>query len=424
MRRQRRNRKLISKGIAATAALGVSISLLAGCSALSAIVPAKTEAVSEQVKTVKVEKVARQRLGEPPEHAAEVVSSVQFEVAAKTGGDVEQVFRRRGDPVQEGETLLRLSAGAAQFERQKAALAVKSAQDALDKAKKDLEYSRSEVRNLIQKMEQSMTDLTRSTNKLKNDYDVGLAKKGQVDQAESQLKTMRLDLDLLKKRQKSLETQDSLSSLQAQLSSSQMALQQAEQALADTEIKAPADGILTDLPLERGMAVSLGARIGIIQKLDPIKIKAQLQEDAAKLVRGKQELTYFIPNTTQTASAKISYLSSVIDAQTKTYELNLEVNNTDMLLKPGMKTRVQLTTEEEQITIAVPTPSVLKTGGETYVYVLNGDTAEKRIVQLGRQNDSELKQEIVSGLQEGELLIVSGQNLLRDKDKVQLTGGE
>jgi predicted transcriptional regulator len=84
-----------------------------------------------------------------------------------------------------------------------------------------------------------------------------------------------------------------------------------------------------------------------------------------------------------------------------------------------MRVQVQLTSEEEQIVAAIPTLSVVREAGETYVFVLVGDTVEKRKVELGRLNG--LVQEVLSGVKEGEQLVVSGQHQLKDKEKVQLS---
>jgi RND family efflux transporter MFP subunit len=166
------------------------------------------------------------------------------------------------------------------------------------------------------------------------------------------------------------------------------------------------------------MTIQPGTKVGHLQQLDPIRIKAQLTESSAKLVRGKQELIYYVPGSTERPKAKINYLSDSMDAQTKSYELELEVANPTGALKPGTKVQVQLTYEEEQIVITVPTLSVVRESGDSFVFVLVGDTVEKRKVELGRLN--ELNQEVVSGVKEGEQLVVSGQNQLKDKEKVQL----
>jgi multidrug efflux pump subunit AcrA (membrane-fusion protein) len=110
-------------------------------------------------------------------------------------------------------------------------------------------------------------------------------------------------------------------------------------------------------------------------------------------------------------------MADVMSAQTKSYSLELEVQNPERKLKPGMKVQIMLNEEADQVVVTVPTTSVIREGGETFVYVLNGNVAEKRKVELGRLKDT--YQEAISGVKEGEQVIVSGQNLLKDKETVQ-----
>ncbi|OXM85202.1 efflux RND transporter periplasmic adaptor subunit [Paenibacillus rigui] len=406
--------------------LALSFAIIAGCSDTIPISSTNTPAGQEQaLKSVKVIKVAKQKIGDPVEHAGDVQSSIQFDVVAKAAGDIESILKARGDLVQEGEVIVRLNSSEAKFQRDKANLAVETAQSAISKAKerarKDLENQKRELALSIDKLEQSLVDLTKSYNKAKNDYEVGLATKAQVYQAEVQLRSTRFDLEQMKQKKNTLVVDDSAADLETQLKNAQISLLQLEQSMSYLEVKAPVSGILTELPLEVGMTLQTGAKLGVIQKVDPIRIKAFLNTDEAKFVSNKTELSYYITGTSQKAKGKVSFLSKVIDPETKAYELNLEIPNKDMALKPGMKAVMQLTDEQEQIVVAVPTYSMVKEGDDSYVFVLNGDVVEKRKIQPGRLNDS--IQEVVSGLKEGEL-IVTNPGPLKDKEKVQHSAAE
>jgi RND family efflux transporter MFP subunit len=245
-----------------------------------------------------------------------------------------------------------------------------------------------------------------------------LITKQQLEQAETQWKHLTMDLELLKQKQQTLLTSDSLAQLETQVESARLAMVELERALSHYEVKAPVSGILTELPVVEGMTLQAGMKVAHIQQMDPILLKAKLTENAAQLVRGKQELVYYVPGENIRGQAKITYLSDSMDAMSKSYELELEVANPDHALKPGMRVQVQLTAEDEQIVPAIPTLSVVREAGETYVFVLVGETVEKRKVELGRLNG--LIQEVLSGVKEGEQLVVSGQNQLNDKEKVQL----
>lgn len=404
--------------------LAMSFTIIAGCSETIPLSHETSAAVQEQpLKSVKLYKVGKQKIGDPVEHAADVLSSVQFDIIAKAGGDIVQVLKNREEWVQEGEVIVRVNSVDANFEKEKATLAVETIKTAINKsrerARKDMETQKRELNNSILKLEMGLGDMTRSYNKLKNDYEVGKATKAQLYQMDVQLRNAQMDLDQLKQRQKQTvqDSGDSLSDMETQLKSAQLSLQQVEQSMSYLDIKSPASGILTGMNLEAGMTLQPGSKIGLIQKLDPIKIKAMLSTEEAKYVSNKTELTYYLPGTTQKYKGRISFLSKVIEPESKAYEISLDVPNKEMALKPGMKVWLQLTEEQDQIVLTIPTYSIVKQGEDSYVYVLVGDSVEKRKVQLGRVNEPD--QEVLSGVNEGEQIVISNPNQLKDKEKVQ-----
>ncbi|GAA3411716.1 efflux RND transporter periplasmic adaptor subunit [Paenibacillus hodogayensis] len=417
MRQSRLKRKSFRSGAKIAAALVLTVAVAAGCTT-GGKEAAPAAAQEQTIKSVKVQPLAKQKIGEPLEQIADVVAATQLDVIAKAGGDVKELTVKRGDQVNAGDVIARLDPVDMKLQKDKVALQLQSSQQALTKAKKDFTDSKTEMANGVKKMEQALQDITKTYNKARNDYDQGLITKQQLEQTETAWKNQTLDLDLLKQKQKTLETTDALSALETQVQSASLSMKELDRSIANLDIKAPVSGILTELPVVVGMTVQPGTKIGHLQQLDPILIKAQLTESSAKLVRGKQELVYYVSGSAEKAKAPIKYLSQSMDAQSKSYELELEIANPNGALKPGTKVQVQLTTEQEQVVLTVPTLSIVRESGDTFVFVLVGDTVEKRKVELGRLN--ELNQEIISGVKEGEQLVVSGQNQLKDKEKVKL----
>uniref|UniRef100_UPI00135BF63A efflux RND transporter periplasmic adaptor subunit n=1 Tax=Paenibacillus puerhi TaxID=2692622 RepID=UPI00135BF63A len=333
-------------------------------------------------------------------------------------GDVLQVLKKRGEFVEQGDILFRIDPTDLQIQKEKAQISVAGTREQMDKARKELADAKQDMANGIAKLEASLADAEKNYSKLRNDYDLGLVTKIQLEQTETQLNNMKLDLEGTRSKQKTLESTNALSQLEQGLQTANVSLRELDRSLSNTDVKATVSGVLTDLPVEVGMTLNPGSPAGTIQQLDPVKIKAELTEEAAALVRGKTELTFYVPGSADKTKAKVNYLADVVGAQSKSYALELEVPNPDRKLRPGTKAQILLTEEPDQIVVTVPTLSVVREGGDTYVFVLVGDTAEKRKVQLGRLNET--IQEVLSGVKEGEQLIISGQNQLKDKEKVQL----
>lgn len=387
--------------------LALCLALLSGCSAVDVLKSgkAKDPVVDsvQQLKNVDAIQITKYQIADLPEVLADIVPSVSLDITAETGGSVKQILKHRGDTVQMGDILLKLSSTDAQYQREQAYLSVKTEQEALA-------LTRANNKRTLAQATQHVRNLTKNYNKLNNDYDEGLATKAELDQAQVLLNDAKMALAQVKASR--------LTDMEVQLRQAQSYLQQAEQALLGLEVKAPISGILTDLLVEPGMSFGDNTQVAVIQKLDPIKMTAQISPEEAKLVNGKKELTYYIPGTTIKGKGKLSYLAHNVDSETDLYELNLGVSNNKLNLKPGMKVKIQLEEKHDLMVITVPTYSIIREGANAYVFVLVNDVVHKRSVQLGRLDEP--NQEVISGVKEGEMVIISGQNNVIDGEKVQL----
>jgi HlyD family secretion protein len=397
-------RRLTAVGI-----LSLGLALLTGCSLSKAPAQASEQETSQQqqIKTVKVMEINKQKIGDPLELVAEVESSARLQVNTVVSGAVEQIFKKRGDIVKEGEVILRMNSKELEQQKAEGVIALQNAQAKLDRTKQENTLS-------IFKMNENLAAMTRSINKMKNDYDQGLITKDELDEKNKQLRNARVELNVLKEQQVI-----SVNELKQQINDAQKLLQENIQAFKYVDVKAPANGVLSLMPIDMGMTLQAGAQVGIVEKLDTVKIRADLSFEAASIVRGKKELTYYTTDQSQQLKGKVSYLATLIDPVTKAYELDVELPNADMSLQPGMKVRVQLTNEEEQVVVAVPTRAIYQEGESNYVFVVNGDQVEKRRIELGRLNEP--LQEVLSGVKEKELLVISGQNQLKNNEKVKWT---
>jgi RND family efflux transporter MFP subunit len=118
-------------------------------------------------------------------------------------------------------------------------------------------------------------------------------------------------------------------------------------------------------------------------------------------------------------TGKVHSVYPALDEETRSLKVEIRLDNTELLLKPGMFARVTLITKNKDDVVIVPRDVVL--GGmvdEPYVYIVKGETAHKRLVKIGvKQGD---KWEILDGLEPDEMLVVNGMNYLVDDSKVRV----
>jgi multidrug efflux pump subunit AcrA (membrane-fusion protein) len=409
--------KIRFRALTALTASAIVMAMLAGCAAPQTP-GADQAAAAADGKAVKTAKVTKQKIADPPEVIADVQPSLALDVVLKADGEVLELKKQRGETVHKGDVILVVDNTDALSQAQKAQLAVTSAEAQLTKSQQDLDNGKADLQSSIDKLSRQLNDTQRQYNKLHNDYDAGLVSKNDLDNAKTGLTNMQQDLNVLKDKYNTLVNTDSLAPLRVQLDTAKLTANDAQKNLEYYQVEAPADGILTELTPQVGMTVSRGMKIGKVEQVDPVKIVTSLTGTARQLVNNKQELSYHLSGVSDLSKAKISFLADVVNSQSNAYDLELQVPNQDGKLKPGMKVQVRLTDEADQDVVAIPTTSIVREAADTFVFVLNGDTAEKRKVTLGRLKDA--NQEVLSGLKEGETLIVSGQQQLKDQEKVEV----
>lgn len=379
-----------AKSIAVTMLLMV---FAAGCSAPPGA-PGETP-VQEQEETIATEAIAKHSMGSPREQIAEIEAAVDLDIVAQTSGKIVEITAPKGSSVQEGDVILRLESDSAQLSQESAQSSLQSAQEALTKAQKDLEASRMEYQTSISKLEQEYVELVQQGADTKD------------------IENAQRELDTAKQKLQALESTSSLSSYKAQVESAKVTLDQAASSLDNYTITASSSGVITSLDAQVGEELTQGSQIGKIEMTDQVKIITQLNETQIALVGDKDELYYYSSgDKDQRKKATITYKADLPDSETRLYSVELTADNKDGALKPGSRVQVQLTTEEEENVLAVPTLSIVRDGNETFIFVVNNNQAEKREVELGRMNGS--YQEVLSGVSEGEQVVTSGQHQLED----------
>ncbi|NRF90830.1 efflux RND transporter periplasmic adaptor subunit [Paenibacillus frigoriresistens] len=410
-----RKRKFKSRSMGVIVLLTAAAVLASACSA-----PGAKGAATVQLapKAIKTDVIKKQKISNPIEQVADVAAGTTLDVVSKANGEVTEVLKKRGEYVEKGEVLFVIDNKDALSSKRKSELSVRSAQESLQQAKDNKVNNRKDLADNVTRSQTAFKNAEQEYNKVRNEYDAGIAVQHQVDQSKQALDSAKMNLDAAQSKLSAFDNSDSISTIQTQAESASLALEDANRSLENYQVKAPGNGILTDFNVVVGQTVAAAAgKVGQVQQIDPIKIKTELTETNFLLVKGKQELIYYNPDSPdKKGTAKISYLAPIMSAATKTYTLELEVPNSDHQLQPGSRFMVQLTTETEEQVVAVPSLSVIREESDTFVFVQQGDQYQKRKVKLGRINGE--YQEVIDGVKDGEKLVTAGQNTLKDGQKV------
>ncbi|MGH7252677.1 MAG: efflux RND transporter periplasmic adaptor subunit, partial [Nitrospiraceae bacterium] len=186
-------------------------------------------------------------------------------------------------------------------------------------------------------------------------------------------------------------------------------------------IYSPVSGTVMERKVTEGQYVREGDPLYSLSDLSTVWVKADVYESDLPLVRMGQPAEIqsdALPGTT--LSGRVSFIEPVLNTQTRTVPVRIQVPNPGLRLRPGMYARAMLKSSMGRNLLAIPRTAVIDTGMKTLVYVAKGKGVfEGREVKLGPGGQEFYP--VLEGLKEGERIVTEG-NFLIDS-QTRLTGG-
>ncbi len=122
----------------------------------------------------------------------------------------------------------------------------------------------------------------------------------------------------------------------------------------------------------------------------------------------------------QTFVGRVSVMDPALDPATRTFRIEVTIDNPGLVLRPGMFIKADIVVEQRADIIIIPRELVLSRQNRSLVFVEEEGRAQQRFIELGLTDD--LMVEVVDGLEEGERLITSNFETLRSRTQVRVTG--
>jgi HlyD family secretion protein len=195
-----------------------------------------------------------------------------------------------------------------------------------------------------------------------------------------------------------------------------------EEKVRQGRIAAPADGTLYSLPVKPGDYVKLGDLLAEMADLHKVRVRAFIDEPELGALEPGQtvKITWdALPSKTWVGKTEIIPKQVVTRNTRSVGELLCAVNNDKLELLPNINVNVRINSRERIGVLSVPRGAVAAEGGRRYVFVVKQNqlgvgksTLEKREIHVGIADASSY--EVVSGLQEGDLVALPGDVDLRD----------
>jgi len=196
--------------------------------------------------------------------------------------------------------------------------------------------------------------------------------------------------------------------------------------LANTQFRAPFSGVITAKKLNEGEVFLLapggaGApTIVSLMQINTLKLLVSVSETNFRDVKLNQTVEIVSDiYSGEVFKGIISRINPTINAATRTFEVEVKVPNSTERLRPGMFVRAKILIGST-VGIIIPRSAALRPLGTSayYGFIITGNSSKRVEFTPGKEFDS--KVEIVSGLNQGDLLVTKGQGLLKDGSKVEI----
>lgn len=185
-----------------------------------------------------------------------------------------------------------------------------------------------------------------------------------------------------------------------------------------TEIRAPFDGVIGLRYVSEGGYVSPSLLAATMQDTDPMKVEFSVPEKYAHRLKDGLEIAVHIGEESEEYKGTIYAIESKIDPGTRTMKARARIPNPDGRLIPGSFARVDITLEEIQGAIVIPTSALIPELNGAKVYVCENGAAKSVPVETGLRTERDIQ--ITSGLSANDTLIVTGLLQLSDGKKIQI----
>ena len=211
----------------------------------------------------------------------------------------------------------------------------------------------------------------------------------------------------------------------AQLQQARAALNMAKHQLEVSVMKAPFGGIVTGRNINEGEYINpamagmgpMGPSVVTLMDLSKVKVEVNVPErDVGKVEVGQEAEVRVDSYPGRTFVGKVYRINPAADPMARTFKVEISIPNEDMALKAGMFARVRITIQERKGVLLVPLESVVKEGGSFYVFVVQGNRASRRPVKLGLTDGRYA--EVLEGVGEGEKVVTTGKEMLKEGSEV------
>ena len=355
--------------------------------------------------TVGVTKVVKKSLGRHITLSSELVPFQEIDVYAKESGYVKKLMVDYGTHVKAGQVMAILEIPELEAQLQEDQAEIRNAVNQVTRAQHELERYRAQY-NALHLQYTRLNGVFQSQ--------PGIVAQQEVDDAQGK--------DLAASSQADAG-QAALEAAQSQLSVAKAKLAHDQTLFDYSRITAPFPGIVTERYANLGTLVQAGTSsqampIVKLSQDDLFRLVIPVPESYVRYIHVGDPVDVRVPSLNKTFPGKVARFSVDVKEATRTMHTEVDVQNQDRVLMPGLYADADVALEHREDIPTIPLQAVNHEGSTTTVFVVGRNSAlEDRTITLGLQTANDA--EVVSGLAEGEQVVVSDRSGLKAGDTVR-----
>lgn len=349
--------------------------------------------------------------------SGKVIPAFEEIINSPINSRIVEVYKRGGDSVDVGTPILKLDLQSAETEYNKQL-------DEEQMKSLQLEQQRVTNHNKLSEMEMNLKvsrmELDRKAVELRNERyldSLGAGTTDKVRQVELDynVSILKLKEDEQKYKNEQALTEADLKVKELELNIFRKSLAETRRTLEDAQIRSPRKAILTYVNNEIGSQIGQGAKVAIVSDLSHFKIEGEIADTYGDRIAAGSKAVIKIGS--EKLDGTVSDVTPLSKNSVISFTVQLEEDN-HKRLRSGLKTDVYVMNAVKDDVLRIANSSYYVGKGEYELFVVNGNQLLKRKVQLGDSNFEYV--EVVSGLQEGDQVIVSDMNAYKDKNKLKI----
>lgn len=416
----------------------LTVLILSGCGAKEA----STTVTQEEYTPVEIAAVKTDTIYNSTMITGKIVGKNDVSVIPKIAGRVAEVPVKVGQIVKVGQTIAVIDKSDLQNRVDQAKASMNSAAVGVEQAQVGLKQAENSIKSIQASYNLAKASYDANYEKIQNAklnlernkvlYEQGIISKSQLEQAElaaSDATIKVLEAQLAQANESLLQSSNGVNQAnvgvkqaKAGYEQAKLAYDQAVRALSDVVITSPVDGVVYAVNVEKGEMASGAQPIATIMAVDKVYVKVDVTEKLVTKLQKGIKMNLEVPSVSDKKNTGIiTLISPVANLQNNLYTIEVEVDNKDHAIKPGMFAKVEFNTDYKEKVMVVKSEAITVNNKKQIVYVEEKGKAVEKIVVTGLDNGEYV--EIKKGVSLNDKVIVKGQELVENGETVKVVGG-